>query len=72
VLDGEVRVQRVAFDASELRVELSRIGNNINQIARQVNVNEVVTYEEMRAARLLLQKVQAVITAALKSIEDET
>lgn len=71
VLDGEVRVKRVAFDPSGLRLELSRIGNNINQIARQVNVDDVVTYEEMRAARLLVQKVQAAITAAIKRIEDE-
>lgn len=71
VLDGEVRVKRVAFDPSGLRLELSRIGNNINQIARQVNVDDVVTYEEMRAARLLVQRVQSEITAAIKQIEDE-
>lgn len=65
VLDGEVRVQRVAFDPSQLRVELSRIGNNVNQIARHVNTEDAVTLEEMRAARLLLVQVQALITAAI-------
>jgi hypothetical protein len=71
LLDGEVRVRRVAFDPAPLRIELSRIGNNINQIARQVNTDEVVTYEEMRAARLLIQQVQAAITEAISRIEDE-
>lgn len=65
VLDGEVKVKRVAFDPSQLRAELSRIGNNVNQIARHVNTEDVVTYEEMRAARMLLVQVQALITAAI-------
>lgn len=71
VLDSEIRVKRVAFDPSGLRVELSRIGNNINQIARQVNVEEVVTYEEMRAARLLLKRAQSAINEAIKRVEDD-
>lgn len=70
VLEGEVRVQRVAFDPSQLRVELSRIGNNVNQIARHVNTDDVVTYEEMRAARMLLVQVQALITAAMGDVKD--
>lgn len=61
VLESEISVTRNAFDPSTVRAELSRIGNNINQIARQVNVEEVVTFEEMRAARLLLKEIQAVI-----------
>lgn len=65
VLEGEVRVTRVAFDAAALRVDLSRIGNNINQIARAVNVDGGTTYDEMRAARVLLGQIQDVITAAL-------
>lgn len=65
VLDGEVKVQRIAFDPSKLRAELSRIGNNINQIARHVNTDDVVTYEEMRAARMLITQVQALITEAI-------
>lgn len=61
ILDGEISVRRVAFDPSLLRAELSRIGNNINQIARQVNVEDVVTYEEMAATRALLKQVQSAI-----------
>ena len=67
ILDGEVRVQRVAFDPSVLRVELSRIGNNVNQIARHVNTEDAVTFEEMRAARMLLVQVQKLISDAVSS-----
>ena len=65
ILESEITVQRVAFDPSTVRAELSRIGNNINQIARQVNVEEVATFEEMRAARVLLKEIQAVINDAV-------
>lgn len=69
ILDGEVRVQRIAFDPAVLRVELSRIGNNVNQIARHVNTDDVVTYEEMRAARMLLVQVQKLISNAITATE---
>lgn len=65
ILESEVKVTRAAFDPSTVRAELSRIGNNVNQIARQVNVEEVVTFEEMRAARLLLKEIQQVINQAV-------
>ena len=35
--EGKIVVRRVAFDPAPLRAELSRIGNNINQIARALN-----------------------------------
>lgn len=65
ILESQIRVTRAAFDPSQVRAELSRIGNNINQIARQVNVEEVVTFEEMRAARMLLKEIQEVISRAV-------
>jgi hypothetical protein len=37
LIDGDLRVRHVTFDPEPLRVELSRIGNNMNQIARRVN-----------------------------------
>ncbi|MGO2520380.1 MAG: plasmid mobilization relaxosome protein MobC [Microbacterium sp.] len=64
MLEAEVVVRKVAFDAAPLRVELSRIGNNLNQIARHVNEEDRVTYEEMRAARALIVEVQQVINRA--------
>lgn len=65
--EGRVLVRRVAFDPAPLRVELSRIGNNINQIARAVNASDTVTVEQMRAARELLGQIQRAIDAATEA-----
>ena len=65
--EGKIVVRRVAFDPAPLRAELSRIGNNINQIARQVNTDDVVTVEQMRATRELLGQVQRAIDAATQA-----
>ena len=62
--EGKINVQRVAFDVAPLRIELSRIGNNVNQIARHVNTENTVTFEQMRATRELLKQVQAAIERA--------
>ncbi|MBW3069626.1 MobC family plasmid mobilization relaxosome protein [Actinomyces sp. 594] len=62
--ESRIAVTRVAFDPAPLRVELSRIGNNINQIARHVNVDGEVTVEQMRATRELLKQIQRTIDAA--------
>lgn len=71
VLDGEIKVQRIAFDPSVLRAELSKIGNNINQIARHVNTDDAVTLSEMRTTRLLLTQIQQQITAAINGAEGD-
>lgn len=65
ILENEIKVTRVAFDPSALRVELSRIGNNINQIARTVNIEGGATYEEVRAVRILLGQIQDLISDAI-------
>lgn len=64
MLDNEIVVKRLAFDPSQLRVELSRIGNNINQIARHVNVKDETTFDQMTATRNLLGEVQRLIERA--------
>lgn len=69
LLDAQVVVKRVAFDAAPLRVELSRIGNNLNQIARHVNEEDRVTLEEMRAARALIREVQGILNRAAGEAE---
>ena len=67
ILDGSITVKRVAFDPVRFGAELGRIGNNINQIARQVNTDDVVTVEQMRATRELLGQVQRAIDAATEA-----
>ena len=69
VLDGEVKVRRIAFDTALIGAELSRIGNNVNQIARLANTESVATMEEMKATRALMREIQALIERAVKEAE---
>lgn len=66
LLDANVKVVQIPFDPAPLRADLARIGNNINQIARQVNIEEVTTLEQMTETRKLLRQVQRVIEEATK------
>lgn len=63
---GELRVTHVAYDPRELRAELARIGNNVNQIARTANVESTLAASEAMAARRLMQQVQRLLTEALR------
>lgn len=63
---GELRVTRFAYDPRELRTELAKIGNNINQIARTTNINGALAASEAVAARRLMQQVQRLLTEALQ------
>ena len=67
ILDGEVKVRKIAFDPAPLGAELARIGNNINQIARHVNTEDAVTFSEMQAARAMLRQVQALLDGSIKA-----
>jgi hypothetical protein len=66
LIDGDLRVRHVTFDPTQLRVELSRIGNNLNQIARRVNAEQSVTAAEALQARRLMQEVQRLISDATR------
>lgn len=59
---ARVKVVQLPFDPSEIRYELSRLGNNLNQIARQVNINDATSAEEMREARKIMREVQRVLS----------
>ena len=60
------RAPELPFDPSEIRYELSRIGNNLNQIARKVNTNNETMVEDMRSARDIMREVQKVLTEQVK------
>lgn len=66
VLSSKVKVVQLPFDPSEIRYELSRIGNNLNQIARQVNINEGTTAEDMREARKIMREVQQILSEQVR------
>ena len=64
--EGRITVVRQVFDPSVLRVELARIGNNVNQVARLANTHEVATERELAEVRRLLRDVQALISESMK------
>ena len=63
---ARVKVVQLPFDPSEIRYELSRIGTNLNQIARKVNTNNETMVEDMRSARDIMREVQKVLTEQVK------
>ena len=69
IVDGEIKVNQIAFDPQPIGAEMARIGNNINQIARMVNVDDGVTLEQMRATRVMVSQIQQIIEDAAKRIE---
>lgn len=59
----------VTIDFSELigvKQEINRIGVNINQIAKYVNVSEEVTQEELQVLKNSLAEINDLITSKLK------
>lgn len=68
--EGKIVVRPVAFDPAPLRIELSRIGNNVNQIARNVNMTNGTTFDQMRATRELLRQIQRTIDEAMRATMD--
>lgn len=63
LLDGEIVVKGNALDTGPIGKELSRIGNNVNQIARQVNVHHEASYQQMVATRALVSQIQQLLTS---------
>ena len=61
ILDGEVKVRKIAFDPAPLGAELARIGNNINQNA--------ATLDEVKYTRQLVREIQSLIEQAAKAAE---
>lgn len=68
-LESEVKVVRQSFDPQELRAELARVGNNVNQIARQANIEQASTEEQVRAVKSLLREIQTAILDEFRRIE---
>lgn len=65
VLKGQVVVDENRADLLTVSVALARIGNNVNQIARKVNVDDFASLEQVQATRELMGQVQALLVGAL-------
>ena len=69
LIHGDVYI----FDYSYLRKfteQIARVGNNINQIARRVNVDEEVTQEQMNELKRMMNEVRMLTHSALDSALD--
>ncbi|WP_125582363.1 plasmid mobilization protein [Lacticaseibacillus suibinensis] len=69
LIHGDVYI----FDYSYLRKfteQIARVGNNINQIARRVNVDEEVTQEQMNDLKMMMNEVRLLTHSALDSALD--
>ena len=65
LITGTVVQARPPAITQELYVEINRIGNNINQIARHFNAG-IVTPEDASQVRFLLQKVYEKMDEAVR------
>lgn len=65
-LESEVKVVRQSFDPQALRAELARIGNNVNQVARQANIEQEATAEQVQEIRALMREVQRSVLAEFR------
>ena len=69
ILNGRVLVNSRPMDAQRVRAMLAPIGNNINQIARHVNVEQVLYLEDLQAVRELMEHAVRVIDRYAKVVD---
>ena len=69
ILNGRVLVNSRPMDAQRVRAMLAPIGNNINQIARHVNVEQVLYLEDLQAVRRLMEHAVRVIDRYAKVVD---
>ena len=65
-LRGKVVVNERVLDVMAVRAVLAPIGNNLNQIARKVNVDDYASLEQVEAARALLARVEQVLNSYVR------
>ena len=69
ILNGRVLVNSRPMDAQRVRAMLAPIGNNINQIARQVNVEQVLYLEDLQAVRSLMERAVRIVERYAKVVD---
>ena len=63
LLNGEVRVEHGRRDVARVLAALAPIGNNVNQVARQVNTDKHVHLDQLERLTELMREVQAMLRA---------
>lgn len=69
VIASKGEIKKVDMRAvNELRLELSRIGNNINQIVHLANETQTVTYKDVEILKKKLSEIKSTLNHWLKSL----
>ena len=61
LLNGQITIMEPTTNMSDLRSSIDRIGNNVNQIAKQANTDHMATYQQVVAVRRLLTEVRELV-----------
>ena len=62
IMDKEIR-QRPDIDFLALLTAIDRLGNNINQIAKKANMNNAVSYADMKEVSSIMRKIRSEMNA---------
>lgn len=65
-VNGGVIDPSVHEDRQRMMQEISKVGNNINQIARMANTNIYISNSEVQETKELLRVIQKLITESMK------
>ena len=69
ILNGKVVVNSRPMDARRVRAALYPIGNNINQVARRVNIDDILYLEDLQEIRALMARAVAILERYAATLE---
>lgn len=69
ILGGKVVVNSRPMDVRRVRAALYPIGNNINQIARRVNIDDILYLEDLEEIKALMKKAVQILDRYEKGFE---
>lgn len=72
LMTGAVHTVRVATEPSQIRPDINRIGQNVNQFARVANTSKTVTPDQMEAMTAELRKLNEVFARLVQEYADMT
>ena len=71
ILNGNVLVNSRPMDALKVTAALSMIGNNINQVARRVNIEDVLYVEDLQEIRDLMRRCEKILSRYAKGVQPD-
>lgn len=61
LLDGEINIDYRRVDVDQVRHLIAPLGNNLNQIARHTNIEDITSHEHMYAALKILERCERIL-----------